>query len=321
MSTANARTFGYDDLGRLTSASGPWGAGAYVYDALGNLRSKTLGSRTVTNTYDANNLITSSADSVNGTRALTYNGRGNVRDLGGLHFVWDKHNQITVVSGDATATYRYDGNNKRVVSVTNGKTLYNVFNAAGQLTHIEENPGTPESEVIDYIHGAGQTIARMKYANSTDTVTYLHPDHLGSALSGSDADGMVAWREQYTPFGETISDIMSNDNRDGFTGHIKDSATGLTYMQARFYDPGFGRFLSVDPVGFSPNSPGSFNRYTYGLNDPINLIDPDGKQARPPMRRPRFRGDNMGPLLEHAKPIGPLRQVNQASDLHKLEHL
>ena len=141
-----------------------------------------------------------------------------------------------------------------------GKTLYNVFNAAGQLTHIEENPGTPDSEVIDYIHapasagvsGNGQTIARMKYANSTDTVTYLHPDHLGSALSGSDANGLVAWREQYTPFGETLNNIMSNEDRDGFTGHIKDSATGLTYMQARYYDPGIGRFLSVDPVGFSP---------------------------------------------------------------------
>jgi len=37
-----------------------------------------------------------------------------------------------------------------------------------------------------------------------------------------------------------------------FTGHIDDSATGLTCMQARCYDPAIGRFLSMDPVVFRP---------------------------------------------------------------------
>jgi RHS repeat-associated protein len=62
--------------------------------------------------------------------------------------------------------------------------------------------------------------------------------------------------------------------------HIKDSATGLTYMQARYYDPLIGRFLSIDPVGFNGrNNPAFFNRYAYTFNDPVNLIDPDGNQA------------------------------------------
>jgi RHS repeat-associated protein len=59
------------------------------------------------------------------------------------------------------------------------------------------------------------------------------------------------------------------------------NASGLTYMQARYYDPVIGRFLSIDPVGFveSGNNPAMFNRYGYGFNDPVNKIDPDGKQA------------------------------------------
>ena len=42
-------------------------------------------------------------------------------------------------------------------------------------------------------------------------------------------------------------------------------------------DPVTGRFLSNDPVAFSPGQPQMFNRYSYTLNDPVNMTDPDGK--------------------------------------------
>ena len=47
-------------------------------------------------------------------------------------------------------------------------------------------------------------------------------------------------------------------------------------MQARYYDPVMGRFLSHDPVQFSVEQPLFFNRYGYTFNNPINLVDPDG---------------------------------------------
>jgi RHS repeat-associated core domain len=49
------------------------------------------------------------------------------------------------------------------------------------------------------------------------------------------------------------------------------------YMQARYYDPAVGRFLSVDPAGPTPGNPFSFNRYDYTDNNPINHTDPDGR--------------------------------------------
>ena len=49
-------------------------------------------------------------------------------------------------------------------------------------------------------------------------------------------------------------------------------------MQARYYDPNIGRFLSIDPVTFLEKGlPGQFNRYAYTWNDPINANDPDGE--------------------------------------------
>ena len=129
-------------------------------------------------------------------------------------------------------------------------------------------------EKTDYVTGPTGTLARI----TNDVVTYLHPDHLGSAQAGTRANGTVAWREQYTPFGEQLQNPAANDNLGGFTGHIKDSDTGLNYMQARYYDPVIGRFLSVDPVGFlDTQNPSFFNRYRYCSNDPVNCTDPTGQ--------------------------------------------
>jgi RHS repeat-associated protein len=61
--------------------------------------------------------------------------------------------------------------------------------------------------------------------------------------------------------------------KEGYTGHELDAETGLNYMGARFYDPGIGRWLSVDPLAasFPSHSP-----YNYVMGDPMRLTDPTG---------------------------------------------
>ena len=261
------RTYGYDALGRLTSSTGPWGSGTYSYDALGNIRTKTVGGRALVMSYDAKNRLVSHTDSGGPNRTLGYDARGNVTGLGGLFFSYDRSDQPINISGTASGTYRYDGNKRRVKAVVDGKTIYNVYDQSGTLVHIDK---VTDGKKIDYIG----KIARI----TNGTPTYLHMDHLGSVQTITSANGLVLCREQYTPFGQTLSNPFCNKDQAGYTGHIKDSATGLNYMQARYYDPLIGRFLSIDPVGFSPDMPFMFGRYTYVNNDPVNAIDPDGKQ-------------------------------------------
>ncbi|WP_426369419.1 RHS repeat-associated core domain-containing protein [Pseudocolwellia sp. HL-MZ7] len=50
----------------------------------------------------------------------------------------------------------------------------------------------------------------------------------------------------YYPFGESIETPKDDV---GYTGHKFDTDLGLSYMQARYYDPVIGRFYSNDPVG------------------------------------------------------------------------
>lgn len=61
----------------------------------------------------------------------------------------------------------------------------------------------------------------------------------------------------------------------GYTGHVSDSATGLSYMRQRYMDPQFGVFLSVDPVTAYEQPVGQFNRYRYANGNPCKFKDPD----------------------------------------------
>jgi len=108
----------------------------------------------------------------------------------------------------------------------------------------------------------------------------------GRRRSGRDEQRTVVKRNSYAPFGETFAPTVIDGT--GYTGHVMDQATGLTYMQQRYYDPQIGRFLSTDPIPSDPTSGANFNSYWYANNNPYRFTDPDGRQAQ-------GRGSNMGP--------------------------
>jgi hypothetical protein len=64
-------------------------------------------------------------------------------------------------------------------------------------------------------------------------------------------------------------------------------------MQARFYDPMVGRFLSTDPVYFQDDNPFTFNRYSYANNNPYKYLDPDGREAESSDTKPMTLKDQL----------------------------
>jgi RHS repeat-associated protein len=61
----------------------------------------------------------------------------------------------------------------------------------------------------------------------------------------------------------------------GFIGERPDPETGMQYLNARYYDPALGRFISPDD--WDPTKAGvGTNRYAYAQNDPVNKSDPNG---------------------------------------------
>ena len=63
---------------------------------------------------------------------------------------------------------------------------------------------------------------------------------MGSAQAGTTEIGTVAWREHYTPYGETLVNNAANDDQAGFTGHIKDTKTGSGAMVGAVIGSGAG---------------------------------------------------------------------------------
>ncbi len=273
--SGNNKSLTYDAVNRLTYATGSWGTAAYTYDSLGNLRRKSVGSRLVQTQYNGLNRLTSVSDTGSGGawKPYSYDARGNVTSNTRLSFTYDLSNQPTAISGDASGSFSYDGHHRRVKQNLDGETIYSVYSKNGTLLY-RDNITT--NKATDYLRVATTQVARIE----NSAITYTHGDHLGSPISATNTAGTVLWRENYLPFGEKTLDPSGNQDDEGFTGHISDAATGLTYMQARYFDPVIGRFMAVDPAQFAADQPMSFNRYSYGNNNPYSYQDPDGRVAK-----------------------------------------
>ncbi len=228
-----------------------------------------------------------------GTRWTAHDARGNIAHYGNLHLVHDQTNQPIGMFGRGTGSngstwtnfgqqaHLYDTNKRRVKTVQRnhqGTVLdvnYNIFDAAGTLVQVYN---ATKGERTDYVDGPNGALARIKRKQGTDTVTFIHADHLGTARSGTAWGGQELWEDYHTPFGESLIHPDATDDQGDYTGHIRDRKTGLTYMQARYQDPLIGRFLSIDPVTFlDTGNPAMFNRYAYCYSDPVNCTDPDGE--------------------------------------------
>ncbi|EIL88706.1 hypothetical protein UU7_17072 [Rhodanobacter spathiphylli B39] len=120
-------------------------------------------------------------------------------------------------------------------------------------------------------------LAMMAHAG---TVTYVYTDAQGTPVMESDAQGHITKRFEYTPYGMPVTSVGAAPDGPGYTGHVNDPETGLVYMQARYYDPEVGRFLSVDPVGPQAGNIFNIGRFGYVSGNPIMLVDPSGRSPR-----------------------------------------
>ena len=112
---------------------------------------------------------------------------------------------------------------------------------------------------------------------SFGTVAYYHTDAIGSVRMVTDTN-QQATRHDYLPFGQESPSGVQEFRL--FGGKEHDLATGFDYFGGRYYAGGHGRFTTVDPVLDADSAlanPQLWNRYTYGLDNPLKFTDPDGR--------------------------------------------
>jgi RHS repeat-associated protein len=284
------RDMTYDGLNRLKSATSIdmfGGTINYTYDLLDNIQTVVGPNRNQRYCYESGTyrliFVRNDATSCSGGFAATtleYDVQGNLTLKNNNRYNFDYGNRLRDVSttaGTSIASYVYDGHGRRVSDNTTA-SKYSLYNQAGQLAVTSDGR---KAEYRNYIYLNGSLVAMRSWPHSTPTFTvkYQHTDALGTPVAVTDANGneITAERSEYDPYGKQLNGLP--DDLPGYTGHVEDAATGLTYMQQRYYDPVIGRFLSVDPVTADGATGANFNRYWYANNNPYRFKDPDGRKC------------------------------------------
>jgi RHS repeat-associated protein len=187
-----------------------------------------------------------------------------------------------MTDGTTTWLFSYDGDGSLVSQlVTDGTTATQTRFFLGGANE-STSDGITESQ-RKYYAIAGQIFAM----SDNGVMKYILTDHLGSTVGITDASGVLMSETRYMPFGEPRTDVgilMGTDKT--YTGQRDVPATGLMDYKARMpalalwgYSSWLGRFIQPDTLVPGVSNPQSWNRYSYGLNNPVKYIDPTGHDA------------------------------------------
>jgi RHS repeat-associated protein len=279
-----SETFGYDQLNRLTSVSGPSNK-TYSYDASGNFTQKSdVGTYTFTPGTHRLASITGSANGViNPT--FNYDPNGNLTSEDGASIVWSSFNMASSVTrGSSADTFIYGPDHARVQEVSTTSSGATTIDYISPLFEVWINSSNGTTENHNYINSSSRAVA-MLIDNSSSGVSwrYFHEDLLGSVEVVTDQTGNLVERLSYDPFGRRRNtngtDLptipIALDSR-GFTGQEQMDNVGLVNMNGRIYDPTIARFVSADPVVQAAFDLQTHNRYSYVSNRPFIATDPTG---------------------------------------------
>ena len=283
----NTRTFVYDSFDQLISEEKPlfskkW---TYSYDDGGNILSKqeyvTSGQttkllKTTTYTYgdeDWPDLLTA----YNG-ESITYDGIGNPLSDGTWTYTWQHGRQLSGMSRSGTGvTYGYDADGLRISKTVNG-TTYNYYYLDSQLVemtwgsnklHFTYDSTGPLSVNCNgteyfYVKNAQGDVTGLVSASGTRVVTYTYD----------------AWGNPLATTG-SLAATLGEQNPLRYRGYVYDTETGLYYLQSRYYNPGWGRFINADDTALLLSAPGKAhwdkNVFAYCDNNPLNRVDEDGE--------------------------------------------
>ncbi|HXB62439.1 MAG TPA: RHS repeat-associated core domain-containing protein [Acidobacteriaceae bacterium] len=206
----------------------------------------------------------------------SYDANGNTLSSGGRSFAYDSENRLKSMNG-GTVALQYDGDGNRVAETTGGVTtryLVDDLNPTGYAQVMDELVnGTVQRE---YTYGL-QRISQNQFVSGTWTPSFYGYDGMGSVRQLTSTAGAVTDTYSYDAFGNLLSSTGTTPNNYLYRGEQFDPNLELYYLRARYYNPATGRFLSRDPEAGKPADPKSLHKYLYASGDPVNRIDPSGR--------------------------------------------
>jgi len=277
-------SYTYDSLNQLTSESitedGITRTISYEYDSHGNMTKRVEGNKETVYTYDLDRLI-QIEEKENGvttsTQTLAYDNAGNLTTDGEFTYTWQMGRQLQGITGaDLTTSYKYNENGLRTQKTVNGQTHeYTLLGSSVTREVIRDNAGTI-LWTIHYSYAGEGTPVSM---NVNGTEYYYLKNAQGDITHIVDGDGNEVASYEYDAWGNHLS-ITGGDiaqlNPYRYRGYRYDSETGLYYLQSRYYNPEWGRFVNADTFVSTGQGLLAHNMYVYCNNNPANEMDPYG---------------------------------------------
>jgi RHS repeat-associated protein len=322
--SAGTDQFVYDKANRIKSgtAKGPSHQQDYSYDPFGN----RLGSYTATNLPCANgitcdgiplvvdpltNHVTSGGAKYDDAGSLAHYAETvratdfSVIETNRAHdYSYDSVGMISLqLDGSNKRQYVYTADDQRIAVYTNQEWRWSLRDLDQKVVRdFTSKDGSSFAITEDRVHSDRGVIGSA----SPSGRRHMHVDHLGSARVITGDLGQFLGEHAYFPFGTELQ-LTTEDpaQRLKFTGHERDTIArepmSLDYMHARYYSALEGRFTSIDPKERRATQPRavSWNRYAYSLDNPLLLVDSDGKDPRISAWFSRF-----GDAWEHVRNAG-----------------
>ena len=294
------KVYTYDTLGRLIKTvttdhkkDDKTKTVTYTYDNVGNRLKEDDGTTTTSYTYNGlDQLKTSTKEkgtAVEEVRQYDYDANGNQTDVKNTRtgedqtYVYDAENrlsQVSVTKDGKTSVIQqniYNGDGQRIQKM-DGSDVTNYYYQDGVVAYTMDAAGEQSSQNL--IGTEGNILATQRYQKDTTQYYLYNKDIQGSTTSLVKEDGSADATYQYTDFGETM--IQGDDqakNEVCYTGGIYDLSTGLYYLNARYYNPEDGRFMTEDSYRGEILKPETGHLYMYCANNPVNYVDPSGHWA------------------------------------------
>jgi len=268
----------------------------YTYDPMGRLLTVTkdgTGTPVEEYDYDINGTRTYEMNSLRGItgRNFTYSDEDHLLTAGTTSYQYDVDGFLTTkTDGTDVSSYSYSSRGELLsTTLPDGRIIEYVHDPLGRRIAKTVDGATVEkylwqglTRLLAIYDGSNNLIMRFEYGDSRMPVAmtrggatyYLTYDQVGSLKAVADSAGNVVKRIDYDSFGNIINDTNPLFNMPfGFAGGLHDRDTGLVRFGYRDYDPDIGRWTAKDPILFAG---GDTDLYGYVLNDPVNLIDPEG---------------------------------------------
>jgi RHS repeat-associated protein len=269
-----ARTYAwsYDALYRLRQETiSSIGANSYGLDAVGNRTNRTAGldSLPAQNfSYSANDWATTDAYDNDGNTLWTTNAATAIGP-----YYYDVENRLTNYNNSVFLGYNGDG--IRVSKTAGGTaTLYLVDdrNPSGYAQVLEESTASGGTTNLSRVYNWGLSLISQREAGGA-LYYFGYDGHGNTRLIGNTS---VANTFAYDAFGNLIASNGIPQTTYLYCGEQFDPDLGMYYQRARYYQPGTGRFWTMDTYEGDQEAPLSLHKYLYCQGNPANGGDPSG---------------------------------------------